>query len=253
MISRRVLGVLVLLFSAFHWLPLAPIMRFAAITANPWEAFEGILAVILLIGGVALLCDVSWGRGFVRFGSASLILVNLANLVVSRVGGSAYILTRYELFENLPLLLIFLASFVARSSVASGERFSHEQARERNLRDLAYGSYLWVGVSMSIFCIAKLLSSDPHWKDIAVLAIALPILWPAPVVAVVGVISSIIAFRDWRLVVLAMLTISSMLLSFGAVYELVSDVHFFTFISLVSVLIFLFSVRWFAIDRRHRG
>jgi hypothetical protein len=106
---------------------------------------------------------------------------------------------------------------------------------------------------MSIFCIAKLLSNDPHWKDLAVLAIALPILWPAPVVAVVGVISSVIAFRDWRLVVLATLTISSMLLSFGAVYELVSDVHFFTFISLVSVLIFLFSVRWFAIDRRHRG
>ncbi|NIM20519.1 MAG: hypothetical protein GTO51_09860 [Candidatus Latescibacteria bacterium] len=250
MIRAQILGIIVIFYCAFHWLPIAPLLRFAAISPDPWEAFDAILSLILLAGGIAALCDKAWGKKYVRFGSAALILAGLVNIVISRLNDSAYALLKAELIGILPLLIILLASFVTKSSAEIREELSRKAKTKRNLRDLAYGSYLWVGVSMIIFCLARLLSNDPHWKDLAVLIVALPILWSAPVIALVGIISSILVFRDWRLDVLALLTISSIVLSFGAAHELVSDAQFLTFIALVSVLILIFSARWFVIGRR---
>ena len=248
----RVLGIIVLLYCAFHWLPLAPILLFTAITADAWGAFDAVLSLILFIGGFAILCERSWGRGLIRFSSAGLILGNLVNLGVSVLNSPTSTLFSSELVGNLPLLIIFLGSFVAKSPSEIDEKLSRKKESKKILRDVAYGSYLWVGVSMTIFCIARLYSSDAHWRDLAILAVAFPILWPSPLIALVGVISSIAVIRDWRLIVLALLTISSMLLFFGAAYEFVDDAEFFTFIFLASILIFMFSVRWFASARRRQ-
>ena len=121
---------------------------------------------------------------------------------------------------------------------------------KKRVRDVAYGSYMWVGVAILILCMARLVSNPPDTIPLNGLLLAFIALPMFVIAAAIGVAASIMAFRDLWLVLLAVLTMSIALVLFNRNDATIATTEFLMYIFSVSVVIFLLGTRWFAVARK---
>lgn len=222
-------------------------------------ALESALWVALLAGGIGLVLHRRWGRRLVLLGAGGFLLASVPTILILRdISAPAFI---WAGIGVIPVLVIFLATLrVKRSELAPRvstpvARLYPEVGTYRGKLDIGYVSFLCVALTILVFAAIELLSAAGVQVSEGTAAgvrflVLIPLTLFALAANLVGIVFSLIMWRDWRLPVLAVLSVSSVL-AWLAYEELGLASYVPASLAVVYVVASVaFSIRWFLFARR---
>ncbi len=268
MIKPKLLGWVVIAYGAFNSGALLDLLRVFVV-----QDFESGLSIVLgnviwasfLLGGIALVLHKRWSKWLVLFSAAVSLIVMVATVAPIVAKGLDNTLIPALIATGvgvIPVLLIFsgalLVKIVPADLAAENTRaqVAPTASAKRTKIDIAHACFLWIALVVFVFLAIEIVGKKMMTvSDVTAAGIGffilIPLSFAAMTAGLVGIIFSLVIWRDWRLHVLSALTIflPFMFLAYDD-SKLIGGRTLIGVAALYVIASILFTTRWFAFVRK---